>query len=158
MRAGLACSECGEIDWHLHSSSACPPSFHFEAREQYQRMEALLSKFRSNQWFRRMWTFQEIYLAGVATVQLGARSVAWEDLAQGLVAYFPWKPHDPWLAEMKWATEYRDAVDLPDKMRLASLMRATSQRTAGEPRDKVYALLGLLRSRSYAAIRPIDYS
>jgi Heterokaryon incompatibility protein (HET) len=158
MRAGLACSECGEIDWHLHSCSACPPSFHIEAREQHQRMEALLSKVRSNQWFRRMWTFQEICLAGVATVHLGARSIAWKDLAQGLVAYFPRKPHDPWLAEMKWVTEYRGAVDLPDKMRMASLMRATCQRIASEPRDKVYALLGLLRSRSYVAIRRIDYS
>lgn len=106
-----------------------------------------LSALHDTQWFSRAWTFQEIALArdGPAILQCGFHTLSWKDLT--------------WLCEKRrilWfdgplfakAWNVKEQVKLIAEARssnpdLETLLVRTWARKAGDPRDKVFAVLGL---------------
>jgi hypothetical protein len=159
-RDAVRCTDCGEVDGHLSNCPICP-IYPLDAREQRYKLYRLLSEVRCNAWFQRMWTFQEICLTDRATVHLGAGSMSWEEFIDGLISYFGRTPDDHWLAELKWITSHMGKFG--ENANLTRLLRATCRRKAHEPRDKIYALLGLLRLRflqspGYETLERVDYT
>ncbi|GKT57761.1 hypothetical protein ColTof3_05100 [Colletotrichum tofieldiae] len=82
-------------------------------------------------YFTRIWVVQEIAVARSAWVLYGSRGMRWEDLSSRKL-----KDTHPWLTHVA-GPRLRDLGELP------YLLSATTKCLASDPRDKVFALLGL---------------
>jgi hypothetical protein len=105
-------------------------------------------------WFTRAWTLQEVLLARKAVLLCGTRWIDWRLLIETI------GPRGP-LEAMRKCTEIMQSDLNPDHNRgsrnlFKELLIASSIRDASDPRDKIYALLGLLTHNS-VHIRP-DYT
>lgn len=109
------------------------------------------------EWFERVWVVQEIAVASAALVCLGNESVQWPlfysamaiaDLQAGLLIRSN---------SRLWPMQYaRERLYHQRKWRLLDLLMAYRNLQATDPRDKVYALLGLLACFSHG-LQP-DYT
>lgn len=124
------------------------------AREDLLAAKPGLEKIAARPWWTRMWTFQEFIVARSINVLCGEMCVSW-------------KPFDmllPWAGALNmshrtevipqsfsvcvgvrnfrnvWHSRIRDS----GTFHLSSLLNVSSDRGAGEPRDHVFALLGLV--------------
>ncbi|KAF4970554.1 hypothetical protein FSARC_2463 [Fusarium sarcochroum] len=134
------------------------------------------SEFFDRPWFQRMWTVQEIIQARKAIVVCGAYSLPWEHVSAA-ARWFCYKAkaiHDdndrevdgmclvtqmvaiPWRAKMgsEYLQELMGQKTRPTcKWGLRDLLEALRPRLATDPRDKVFALLGISDEDM-----PVDYS
>ncbi|KAI0551817.1 heterokaryon incompatibility protein-domain-containing protein [Xylaria curta] len=110
-------------------------------RSEYTKKSAV-SRLLRRQYFSRIWIIQEIVSAPLVKVSCGTQSV---DLRL-LVALTP-KP-----TKLKWIRSFRDGVATgrptsayhgPEG--LLELLRDTADSKCSDPRDKIFALLGLVR-------------
>ena len=92
-------------------------------------------------YFSRMWVIQEVANAKTAVIHYGAKSVRWAGLAEkrlgslfgpGMLNAIP-----TWITTIYNQPRYA-AADLP------RLLRMTAESEAADPRDRVFALFGLL--------------
>jgi hypothetical protein len=112
------------------------------------------------QWFSRTWVIQEIALARDAVVQCGSHTVSWADLVTAarflvehhLVSHVDIDP-SPILAMQV----YRDAIKLRGGLNLLELMYISRSSWCGDPKDKIYGLLGIASDIMTDQINP-DYS
>jgi hypothetical protein len=113
----------------------------------------------SKRWWQRIWVVQEVAVSKIVKVGYGRSWTDWTPF----VAYSKWirkTRTTPWHSEM---TTYHQMVDISNKfqsgemMRLHDLLRLTASFDATNPRDKIFALLGLATDEDRAAIVP-DYS
>ena len=122
----------------------------------------VLKAFLDLPWFGRVWIVQEAVLAEAATVILGDWNIDWESLCRGiqpfenvelLVPYnsslsgpefgaaTQWEGYDgqPAAFFMKLRTEHKKELPLHE------VLCATMDRKATNPRDHVYAILGMVK-------------
>ena len=107
-----------------------------------------------NQWFERMWVVQEVTLAPSARVLINNIEISWESLVRGLTVlrYNSDILTAPSLQAVLRATEsiraiqfWRTDIKKGNETHLWDLLDRTAHRQAGDPRDKVFALLGIHR-------------
>ena len=103
-----------------------------------------LSNFFGRPYFSRLWVFQEIRQAGDrAVLQCGSSTFQRQDL---LVANWCFM-HKPWKEPM--SNEFKRRIELVRQMfytnttNLGLLIRRTANLNCSDPRDRVYALMGL---------------
>lgn len=128
-----------------------------------------LSHFFRRKWFTRAWVIQEVILARSASVHCGSFSIPWSSVASvsDVLATTSWTNRLRLQDEQAGRSYYSlpakiDAVrrtynDDPDQVLLYSLIRARSFRTT-DPRDKVYALLGIEKRSLARRILPPEIS
>lgn len=122
--------------------------------EDYEWRPSLVSSLQllsENEWFYRAWIAQEIILAQSAEVWYGHLRTEWGDFEEGcrtlinnlgvqVLLRMPWD-------EIKHCRELvRNTTPT-----MTNLLIATYQRRATDPRDKIFALIGLLPDASYRA-------
>ncbi|KAH7881901.1 heterokaryon incompatibility protein-domain-containing protein [Phlebopus sp. FC_14] len=126
-------------------------------------------------WWRRVWIIQEIALARTARIFVGAHSIPWSvmhALLNELRRDWQWALHadvDRDIATViRLASQSRSIFDIlasfraveqsppPRPADLGALMKITYQFKSTDPRDKVYALLGLTDDHARTYIQP-DY-
>ncbi|EQB43657.1 hypothetical protein CGLO_17666 [Colletotrichum gloeosporioides Cg-14] len=132
---------------------------------QYQSRENTLelsTDLRKQPYFTRVWVIQEVASARSAWILLGSKGVRWEDFinppntgdqdyrAMCIRNYELLKADHPWL-QLVVQPKHRDLSEL------WGLLSATASCQASDPRDKVFALLGLFIGSSDAGLVP-DYS
>ena len=116
-----------------------------------------LRELLKRRYFSRLWVIQELVLSQRSVMPVGDVEF-WTDPATSdyLVSALPAGKHwdweetaAPWLQHMSKRTfKSRDVT---------SMMRLTSKASAGDPRDRLFGLLGLLQDDDMCDIRP-DYS
>ena len=124
--------------------------------------QAALDNLLQRGWFQRIWVIQELVCAGKATIMCGNQSMDWERF-QGFAGRFH-KDHkysrvamnDPVhnLTQMRREKEQRRLRNQSSLLYLLSAFRSCQ---ASDPRDKIFALVGLADQRTIAACTP-DYS
>ncbi|KAG9230461.1 hypothetical protein BJ875DRAFT_385069 [Amylocarpus encephaloides] len=136
----------------------------------FNQFQALKKIFRRRYWFR-IWVAQEVTVGKSVTVYCGRHSISWgrlneicEDLKH-LKEYLIWSlyPNDPTsvfsllsggpksLGLTKWSVKTQSEIQPP----LLELLYAHMSKHSSDPRDKVYALVGI--SNSQVSFGPIDY-
>lgn len=101
-------------------------------------------------YFKRLWVVQELVLAQTVVVYCGARSTEWP-LRSMIGDKYPGKSVGP-----SW-TRFRDTRDSIRRSDILSLLVDTTACLCADPRDKVFALLGLIRFWEQEPILP-DYT
>lgn len=128
--------------------------FH-ESEYQCCLFEAVRQMMRCK-WWNRMWTLQEIVVAKSVTVLYGCCVTNWETFAQSAKTFYS-SPNTPLVSDYRPViTHYARTVSTLTMMRnlwargkrgtLLSLLTDFSHREASDPRDRVYALLGLAQT------------
>lgn len=124
--------------------------------------------FLENEWFHRVWTFQEVFLSRKADIICGRHSFHWELFASawkildtiGLKLYSA--SHESAvtvIATFVWDREMQlGGTRTRERMiRLSNLVRATHRHSASDPRDRIFALIAMVEPRNGVQFVP-DYS
>jgi hypothetical protein len=146
----------------------------------YPKLVRVLTRFFNYPWFRRVWVVQEVWLSRKAVIHCGDETVPWESVmlanywmidAEG--GGFPGIVQEPLPSLWSSIAEHQNIVssinDLKDtkettnaRMKILDLILEGSVLNATDPKDKVFALLGLgeethSRDKIPSLLRP-DYS
>ena len=123
--------------------------------------DAAMENLLKRGWFLRIWVIQELVCAGKATIMCGNQSMEWErflDLAGEFQAgsFYSVALNDPLynLAQIRREKEQRRLGKQSSLLYLLSAFRFCQ---ATDPRDKIFALVGIADGQSTAACTP-DYS
>ncbi|KAH7374846.1 heterokaryon incompatibility protein-domain-containing protein [Plectosphaerella cucumerina] len=148
-----------------------PDADHPEWYQRYpctpEKREALSHLFWDHAWWQRLWIWQEIMLARSshsdgAIMQCGNKTVSWYLVRRALRLLRETVLPDAAMrrglypAPAMWLPHAFAATSTRDWDSLSYLMRSTSQSGCTDPRDRVYALLGLVPRRLAEKIVP-DY-
>ena len=108
----------------------------------------ILEKFFSNAYWRRVWVIQEVTVATKVTVLCGTYEIPWDDVAT-ILARWRKIPESVPLGKRSYLKAMH-LVDFRDRFRvkrepisLLDAMRWSYQTEATDPRDKIFALLGI---------------
>jgi hypothetical protein len=143
---------------------------HHELMRQHQGHEAFwkgMASVLSREWFRRLWTFQEIILAKSPTMLCGKLWLDMDHLLEFLHAWLKWNfpgdllAHIDWqdLTEINFIRLYRRRGGPIEPNLVPDLLHTTRLRQASEPVDRVWALYGLFDEHVQHMLAPlVDYS
>lgn len=140
------------------------------SHEWFRQYAEPAQKFLGNEWFRRVWTFQEAYLGRDIEVVCGKTSFPWMPfvhcwgLLDSLGIKLPLKGMESAMtifATCAWAEENGTAPESNhhSRLRLSNLLRSTYTHLATDPRDKIYGLLAMIQSRAGVDFqKEVDYT
>jgi hypothetical protein len=123
-------------------------SFRERSQSWVERGWDILEEFFSNAYWRRVWVIQEVTVATKVTILCGTCVIPWDDVATILTK---WRktPESVPLGKRSYLKAMH-LVDFRDRFRvkrepisLLDAMRWSYQTEATDPRDKIFALLGL---------------
>ena len=117
----------------------------------YLEDDSALDYFLGHPWFTRAWTLQEVLLARKAVLICGTRWIDWRLLFETIGLKGPLEAIDKCTEIIQSEHKREEGGNLSKE-----LLFASSFRHATDPRDKLYALQGLLTRKS-ARMRP-DYT
>jgi hypothetical protein len=135
-------------------------------QEEFKALARSALAFLENEWFYRVWTFQEVFLSRKAKVVCGKYSFHWELFAcvwQLLDVIGLKLNRNPSaitvIATFLWDREMRfnESQTKERVIRLSNLVRSTYRHFASDPRDKIFALIAMVESRNGVQFVP-DYS
>jgi hypothetical protein len=137
--------------WDLHGSlrfdSSASFGYHLVNRPD-------IGKLLDHPWFTRVWILQEIKAAREAKVICGQCTVSWREFES---AYRYWQGGHAVLHQFLPLTHVRDDEHMDPATILFKRLRESRYCNATDPRDKVYALLGLL-PQEMADLIHVDYT
>lgn len=107
-------------------------------------------------WFQRKWTLQEIVLAPSALVVTDRREVDWRRLEDWSNGHLPRKSHPSGIeTEVRAITDIKKSIhNMP--LRTSEVLFRTRTRAATDPRDHIFALLGVLPALAGSTV--VDYT
>ncbi|KAF2498158.1 HET-domain-containing protein, partial [Lophium mytilinum] len=123
-------------------------------------------------WFKRLWVIQEVVVSKQATVICGNRSVDWNHLFDACQVlekrdlFFDDVLGRPYISVISMGIlrlAYHvlhstvENEDAPSTLALPEVILRTMNAESSDPRDKVYALLGMIREQDRQNLRP-DYT
>lgn len=122
-----------------------------------------VSKLLRRGWWQRVWVVQELVVAREVMVQCDSVSLPWDSFVQLVETCMrmPWfRDRGTFVDEYHALKHYRETrlQDINPDYGLLSFVYAFRQKMASEPRDKIYAFLGLVRPQDPSAFSiPPDY-
>ncbi|KAJ6779832.1 hypothetical protein PWT90_08796 [Aphanocladium album] len=128
--------------------------------ESFAEMAALidLNFIRQCSWFERMWVVQELGVADLADVIYGGSSLPWDSFLQVLFyLHYTCKLRLLSIPMLTGLEIIRHGWVDSRRFPLYTLIRNCSYRQASDPRDKIYALYGLMGDKMNDLLKP-DYS
>jgi hypothetical protein len=161
------------LDYASPEAAAALASIVFEASDSENklfndRMETVLVSLVGRQWFERMWVIQEVVVASQVRITCGLHEIDWEDF----LALFLGLVHYPRVFDSirSLPDEQRRLLQLiqtitliwieynhTPTLRLIEILRVINSHKVTDPKDRVYALLGLIRDEMVATVK-IDYN
>ena len=136
---------------------------------QHPAWEALQSLF-SRPWFRRMWIIQEVVLSQDVAVILGEYLISWNLVLETAQAYLKldllrvtiphdnttfWRDFEVCAANFFYTLKFNGDFQCRS---LIQLLRSSRHYYCSDPRDKVYALLGLANDQGVHQMVSVDYT
>jgi hypothetical protein len=128
-----------------------------------------LFKLSQRPWWSRVWTVQELAVAKTAVVGCGQKWIPWSDFTNAAfhISMRAWDVGPEYMVVGPNGSPLSHLVVMLEGARsrptgriyntLPELLQATRDRRAKDPRDRVYALLGLVQSEKLRLLKP-DYS
>jgi hypothetical protein len=120
-----------------------------------------LSALLKNEWFYRIWTYQELFLSRRAVVRCGHLAMPWEVFYLKCSAFTAHSTYQPKADQVMLHHMILSDKDRNCRRVLISdftmLLTRTRHRVASDPRDKIYGILGLPMVQNTVRIRP-DYA
>ncbi|KAF2447520.1 HET-domain-containing protein [Karstenula rhodostoma CBS 690.94] len=110
---------------------------------------SVLNNFLDHRWFDRVWVLQEIALAKLAIMVVGTKTTHWNSEAINKVLNLCRGREPP--SALRWLPASQPECDF------LSVLHKSRNCTSTDPRDKVYAVLGLANADFQNGF-PIDYS
>ncbi|ROW04628.1 hypothetical protein VPNG_07397 [Cytospora leucostoma] len=112
-----------------------------------------LERLLSLPWWRRVWTLQEFVLARHLRFYCGTKSICRPEFRRGMMAVELCSPLDKHIESRVWHTawnrrrlmQWYEDDQRKENMSLVSLMAFCGDYQATDPRDRIWALYGLLR-------------
>ena len=118
-------------------------------------LQGAMARLLSRPWFRRTWVLQEAYLAARATMIVGEKTLDWSLMCKPrLIECCLYKEEDN--ATLPGVLEWMERQRAND-IDLLFALKTTRTCLATDPRDKVFALLGLLHDPSALGFE-VNYS
>jgi hypothetical protein len=109
-------------------------------------------------WFERMWVVQELGVAFLPDIIYDGVSISWDDfLLTAYYLHYTCKLPLPSIQKLTGLEKIRMGWTDSKRLSLYDLIRECQYREATDPRDRVYALLGLMGDRMNNFLRP-DYT
>ena len=108
-------------------------------------LEAIFSR----PWFHRSWTFQEPIRAPARMIACGSKILGWDTFVNALVPLVHLKCREETVVRANPSLTIQSFINKKQKredLRLSQLIYRTWKRQASDPRDRVYALYGLVQS------------
>ncbi|KAE9372389.1 hypothetical protein N431DRAFT_408603 [Stipitochalara longipes BDJ] len=151
----------------LHRIESGNPEWHPSARRlakvkdegDFFHIAGVISRiFTQNDWFSRMWVVQEVGVADSAHFLLGGMSMGWDNVFN-VICYLHYTRGIPirGIRRITGLQRIRGGWHERKRHPLQDLMRECRYRSATDPRDKIYSLLGLMGDNMNDLLRP-DYS
>ncbi|KAM0449927.1 hypothetical protein ACHAO4_007229 [Trichoderma viride] len=156
-----------------HILTGCPvlydcsymPFFKNSRQRDWEAVDNLLARL----WWSRTWVVQEIWLAKDAILVCGDSSLKWKTFKKAMEYQEAWDDMGCLVRGTKrweiWSTlksRYGLAIHISQKRllgsRLSDILWNTWDRDVTDPRDKVFAILGLVGENYSATLPNIDYS
>lgn len=109
---------------------------------------AKLMRFLERPYWRRVWVIQELALARQTLVHCGRRDISWETLAS-VVQSDTLNDPSPALANVRNLVRFHHDASSIKPLRLVEALSRSCSSLATDPRDKVFALLGLVYDSNY---------
>ncbi|KAI1416461.1 HET-domain-containing protein [Hypoxylon sp. FL1857] len=125
---------------------------HHESNCQLSEIEKLgLDHLFERRYFFRIWVIQEIAMANGLTIYCGDKGISWTALSAMRIPY-------RYIKRVPWLSQYIQGGTsvMRQPKGLLQLLDATSNCAASDPRDNVFAVLGLLRDGIFEGLVP-DY-
>ena len=120
----------------------------------WAKLEALFSR----PWFHRSWTFQEPIRAPDRMIACGSKIQSWDKLVRALSLWLDVRHYNENAIEvLPFFTIQNSIRKKPGNLRLSRLIYLSKRRRASDPRDKVYALYGLVQAYQKVPLE-ISYS
>ncbi|KAL2040278.1 hypothetical protein N7G274_007181 [Stereocaulon virgatum] len=119
--------------------------------------QAILHLLQRN-WFRRLWIWQEVCLARRATVVCGYETIAWGNFCCAIFC-LRFKPRSRWVQDAL-APSISSAYNIcsyETASMLVDVLEYTKDCEFSDPKDRIYALLNLVRDEITVDLKP-DYS
>jgi hypothetical protein len=142
-----------------------------QSSQEFGGAMAAIDDIQGNTWWRRVWTVQESVLPPSATLLWGPLSLSWTQLSRAAQAFAEGVSPMPdrvtermrsdrryhevisWLlANVIWREVAKGRTDSP-----AYVVQRWRFQEASDPRDKIYALLGLCSRGSLPTVEKCDY-
>lgn len=118
-------------------------------------------------WFTRLWVIQELALSADPWVQCGKRRARWELFSKQILSFQSPKEQAISFQSLIGLNDLRSRFQLSQKadsepgpfiMELLDVLESTRGSGASDPRDQIYAVLGLIKSKSSKqGSIPVDY-
>ncbi|KAL7929280.1 heterokaryon incompatibility domain-containing protein [Trichoderma chlorosporum] len=120
-------------------------------------------------WWSRTWVVQEIWQASEAILQCGSSTLKWKTIEKAMAYQEAWddmgclvKGTERWNIWGTLKRRYGLAIHISQKRllgsKLSDILWNIWDRDATDPRDKIFAVLGLVGKEYDAALPAIDYS
>ncbi|KAJ3486687.1 hypothetical protein NLG97_g6564 [Lecanicillium saksenae] len=125
--------------------------------ESFSEMAALIDLIlvRQCSWFERMWVVQELGVSDLADIMYGGSSLPWDSFLQVLFyLHYTCKLRLPSIPMLTGLERIRHGWVDSRRFPLHTLIRSCSYRQASDPRDKIYALYGLMGDQMHDLLRP----
>ena len=106
-----------------------------------------VSALFSRPWFHRSWTLQEPIRAPQRMIACGSKIHFFESFINASLVCSNWSLRHPEWTDLNVFSFYiifSNIIESPQELCLSALLRRTVDREASDPRDKVYALYGLV--------------
>lgn len=110
-----------------------------------------IKEFLSLRWFDRVWILQEVALARLATILAGQKTARWTSESIDKLLALCSQLNDEPPSALKWLPASQPEQDL------LSILQRSRNCSSTDPRDKVFAVLGLASAHLQRGF-PIDYS
>lgn len=116
-------------------------------------------KLLNRDWFKRLWIWQEVWLARAAVVMCGTQSITWEDVRSGYYALYVKRRYSRFfdILHMSHIELVFGLCQSKLSPKLYQLIDYTKHSLCSDPRDKIFAPLSLLPEWERQEITP-DYS
>jgi hypothetical protein len=129
------------------------------------RLRNTLVKFLDYPWFHRIWVIQEVIMARSVALYFGPFVIDWEDVSLDRFILGSGRGIDDALIPIEHAFK----IDIPPVLRLrkkiksegarlVDLLSATRTCAATDPRDKIFALLGMAQRENMLQLPRADYT
>ncbi|ETS86089.1 hypothetical protein PFICI_04114 [Pestalotiopsis fici W106-1] len=148
------------MDWIVQSAEAPDygePGAHEPPAPPKEALAALLGR----PWFHRVWVLQEISFASDCIVLCGDRAVAWstfQQIRRTIVdaGTFVKIPYSLGFSDRKESFRYATYGFIPQARQLLNMLRSSRHCKATDPRDKIYAILPLLKRQHQRVLSALN--
>jgi hypothetical protein len=156
-------SLCIDVDWRDYSMkpSSQGESHWADLEENFPYDDETwlaISHLVKRKWFRRLWIWQEVCLARRATVVCGYETIAWGNFRDAILCFYT-KSRPEWFHEASTdsLSSVLNVCDFAKGSSLTYMLKQTKHCEFSDPKDRIYALLSLVRDEITIDLKP-DYS